>query len=163
MPVATVQAVGDSYLQANGKRYVTETFSLTYGEPLIHTYLAPGQWGQAEWDSAAAARVPKVNERLARTEYEELLADDAPASVALHHQTATEFIDRARAQYRNTRGLGCARIAWWLGERILSGQITQAQLRAAFGMDSAQWATFRDTKLLPLRDAYAASREAEGE
>lgn len=163
MPVSSVQAIGDGYLQANGKRYVTETFTLTHGDPIKHLYLAPGAWGQAEWDAKANDRIVRINDRLAEQEFDELLADDAPASIALNHQTGAEFAERLREKYRQSSKEQCARIAWWIAERILQGQLTALQVRTAFGMDATQWATFRDNKLTPLHDAWAAALAAQGE
>ena len=81
----------------------------------------------------------------------------------LKHQTAAEFVARLREKYRNSSKDECARLAYWLYERYAAGDVTQAQIRTAFGLDTtAKWTAFRD-KVLALRDHWAAILAARGE
>ena len=83
-------------------------------------------------------------------------------ALVLKHQTAAQFVARLRERYRNSSREECARLAAWLYDRFAAGDITQAQIRTAFGLDTtAKWTAFRD-KILALRDHWLAIQSAQG-
>mgnify|MGYP006921302567 CR=1 FL=1 len=84
-------------------------------------------------------------------------------ALQLNHQTAAEFVARFREAYRNSDRERCAKLAHWLYTRYAAGDLTAAQIRNAFGLDTTKkWDTFR-AKVMALRDAYEAVQNARGE
>ena len=80
----------------------------------------------------------------------------------LQHQTPAQFVARFRARYRNSSNSECARLASWLTDRVQAGDLTRAQVQAAFGLSDAQWDTLR-TKLAALKSNWVAVQAARGE
>ena len=81
----------------------------------------------------------------------------------LSHQTAAQFAARLRERWRSSTREECARIAWWVIERLNAGDVTDTQLRNAFGLTVQQWNNLKTAKLIPMHDAWAAVRAAVGE
>ena len=74
----------------------------------------------------------------------------------LKHQTAAQFVDRLKTRFRAAEKYERARLATWLYNRFTAGDITQAQIRTAFELDTtAKWTAFRD-RLIALREHYLA-------
>lgn len=84
-------------------------------------------------------------------------------AINLKHQTAAQFAARLRERWKGSTREECARIAWWILERIAAGDFTETQVRNAFGLTVTQWNTLKTNKITPLRDAWAAVRAARGE
>ena len=82
--------------------------------------------------------------------------------IELHHQTGAEFAVRLRERWSRSDKADCARIAWWLIERINAGDLTDQQLRNAFGVTQQQWSNFKTSTLEPLHSAWALIRETVG-
>lgn len=80
----------------------------------------------------------------------------------LKHQTAAQFAARFRAQWKGSTREQCCRMAYWLIERINAGDFTDAQVRNAFGLTSAQYTTLK-SKMTAMHDHWAAVRAAVGE
>ena len=80
----------------------------------------------------------------------------------LKHQTPAQFVARFRSAYRAAEKDKAAKMAAWLYDRVQAGDITQAQIRAAFGFTAAQFTAFQ-TRILALRDHYLALQQAAGE
>lgn len=80
----------------------------------------------------------------------------------LRHQTPAQFAARLREHYRAASKTDAARIATWIMDRIDAGDLTVAQVRAAFGMTAGQWTTLQ-SKLTALRTNYLAVQAALGE
>ena len=83
-------------------------------------------------------------------------------ALILKHQTKAELIARFREAYRLADKDRLARMAKWLLARVTGGDLTQLQVRNAFGLDATQWDVLK-TKMLALIDNYDAVQEAEGE
>lgn len=83
-------------------------------------------------------------------------------ALTLRHQTAAQFAARLRERFRDAQREECARIAHWIMRRIVVGDVTENQVRNAFGLTVQQWNTLKTNKLEPLRDAWAAIKEAQG-
>ena len=84
-------------------------------------------------------------------------------AITLHHQTAAQFATRLRERFRGAEREECARIAHWIMRRIAVGDVTENQVRNAFGLTVPQWTTIKANKLQPLADAWAAIKAARGE
>ena len=80
----------------------------------------------------------------------------------LRFQTATQFAARLRERYRSASREEAARIATWILNRIDAGDLTDAQVRAAFGLTVTQYNALK-TRMGNLRTAYQAMQAAAGE
>ena len=70
MPVSSSTFSVEPVVQKDGRQWVTETHTLTAGEPFVIQYLAePG----TDYAAAMSARVPSLNIALAELEAERLL------------------------------------------------------------------------------------------
>ena len=77
-------------------------------------------------------------------------------ALELKHQTAAQFVDRLKARFKAASKYERAKIAAWIYARFVAGDITQTQIRNAFGLDTtAKWTAFRD-RLLALKEHYDA-------
>ena len=83
-------------------------------------------------------------------------------ALLLKHQTVEAFVARVRAAYRDASSERLVAIARFIVSRVQAGDITVAQVRAAFGLTSAQWTTLR-TKMENLIAADNAVKSAVGE
>lgn len=80
----------------------------------------------------------------------------------LQFQTTAQFAARLRERYRSASREEAARIATWILNRIDAGDITDAQVRNAFGLTVTQYANLK-TRMTNLRTAYQAVQAAAGE
>ena len=147
------------HAQVDGRRYVREVHTDHLGVEHAVEYL----WdGVTDRDAIMTARAQRIAEALAAAEYADRVAFDG-WSGPLQHQTAANFADKLRAEYRiSTRERVCY-LAWWLLRRINEGTFTDAQVRNAFGMTTQQYTTFKTNKLIPMHDHWTAVLVAEGE
>jgi len=83
-------------------------------------------------------------------------------ALLLKHQTAEAFVTRLRAAYRDADNGRLVQIARFIIARIQAGDITDAQCRAAFGLNSSQWNTLK-TKMQNLITADNIVNSAVGE
>ena len=83
-------------------------------------------------------------------------------ALILKHQSTEAFIARVRAAYRNGSPDLVVRIARFIVARIQAGDITDAQCRTAFGLNTTQWNNLK-TKMANLITADNAVRSATGE
>jgi len=66
----------DAHTQADGRRYVTESFVDDAGGQHSRMYLAPAAWGDAEYAAHLAASAERIDAQLAEAEFEQLLGED---------------------------------------------------------------------------------------
>jgi hypothetical protein len=83
-------------------------------------------------------------------------------ALLLKHQTAEAFVSRVRAAYRDGDPERLVKIARFIIARIQAGDITDAQVRNAFGLNTSQWNTLK-TKMQNLITADNAVKSAVGE
>jgi hypothetical protein len=83
-------------------------------------------------------------------------------ALLLKHQTAEQFVARLRAAYRDGQRERLVQIARFIIARIQAGDITDAQCRTAFGLNTTQWNTLK-TKMQNLITAANAVESANGE
>lgn len=83
-------------------------------------------------------------------------------ALRLRYQTAAQFAARLRARYREATREEAARIATRILDWIDAGDITDAQVRTAFGLTAQQYTALK-TRMTALRDAYRAVQAAAGE
>lgn len=83
-------------------------------------------------------------------------------ALLLKHQTAEQFVARLRAAYRDGERERLVQIARFIISRIQAGDLTDAQCRAAFGLNATQWTNLK-TKMNNLITASNAVNSAVGE
>lgn len=83
-------------------------------------------------------------------------------ALLLKHQTAAQFIARFREAYRNGERDRVIQLARFIISRIQAGDITDAQCRTAFGLNTTQWNTLK-TKMNNWITADNAVKSAMGE
>ncbi|KFB68933.1 hypothetical protein [Candidatus Accumulibacter vicinus] len=86
-------------------------------------------------------------------------------ALTLSQQTAAEFAARFWARVKAAKLVGdqaeYCRLLHWLTEKLVAGDITDAQARnsfnTAFGrtLTAGQWATLRSSRITPAHDRYA--------
>ena len=60
-------------------------------------------------------------------------------ALILKHQSVDAFVARVRAAYRDGNREVLVKIARFIIARIQAGDFTDAQVRAAFGLNTTQW------------------------
>ena len=83
-------------------------------------------------------------------------------ALLLKHQTAGDFIARFREAYRNSDRERLVQLARFVLSRIQAGDITDAQCRAAFGLNTTQWNALK-TKMQTFVTAHNTIQSAQGE
>lgn len=77
-------------------------------------------------------------------------------------QLADAYWSRVQNAYAGGDKLTYARLLWWLEERLVAGDLTDAQARTTFNtafertLTAGQWTTLRTTRIQPAHDRYAA-------
>lgn len=128
------------------------------GETVEYRYLAPANFDAA---AVANARAAEIDAGLVEQEADgNIERDGAPV---LAEQTMAGFLQRFRLRHRVAEGVRLCYLAWWLLRRIAAGHITDAQCRAAFGMTTTAWTTFKTAKLQPRADAWNTILAALGD
>lgn len=79
------------------------------------------------------------------------------------HQTATQAAAAVRERFRSSEGEACCQIAKFIEASIADGSLTEADLRAAWGMNPGKWTTYRNATIKPLADALATVKSARGQ
>ena len=83
-------------------------------------------------------------------------------ALLLKHQTAAQFISRFREAYRNSDRERVIQLARFIISRIQAGDITDTQVRNAFGLNATQWNALK-TKMGNWITAENAVKAAVGE
>jgi hypothetical protein len=150
------------HLQRDGRRYVIERHTDHLGAVHEREYLAPFGQTEPERDALLAQSAIDIAGLLAIAEYLLRVSADGWEG-PLEHQTAAQFADKLRFEYRESMRERVCYLAWWLLRRINEGSFTDAQVRNAFGMTTQQYGTFKTNKLEPFHDHWAAVLTAVGE
>jgi len=83
-------------------------------------------------------------------------------AIILKHQTVEAFVSKVRAAYRDGDPETLVKIARFLIARVQAGDLTEAQIRTAFGINQTQWNALK-TKMQTLINADNAVKSAVGE
>ena len=83
-------------------------------------------------------------------------------ALILKHQTVQELVTRVREAYRNGDPDKLVKIAQFFTSRVQSGDLTEAQIRNAFGMNQTQFNNFK-TKLQSMVSARSTIDSSRGE
>lgn len=82
-------------------------------------------------------------------------------ALILKHQTVESFVAKVRAAYRDGDPDTLVKIARFLIARVQTGDITEAQIRTAFGMNQSQWSSLK-SEMQALINADNAVKSAVG-
>lgn len=156
--VSSVYTLGP--VEIDGRRLVVETHTDNTGAKIFAQYLAsPG----VNYLAVAAARAALIDERLKQEEALRVFATDAKP--VLVYQTAAEVATRfwaaVAAAYLLDK-VGFEALLWWLTNRLVAGDITDAQALATFNaffgrsLTAAQWTSLRTSRITPAHDRYQA-------
>jgi len=156
----------DDHTQADGSIWVTEIHVDDHGRTHKFPYLAPASWGPAEYTAKMNARVPSILERMKDSEFKAILQGEWPLPPV--YQTGAELAERFwRAVKRNYLSNEKNRqtfLFWWLEERLLAGDFTDAAARNSFNsyfnktLNSSQWTNLRNTRIKPAHDRWVAEQ-----
>ncbi len=83
-------------------------------------------------------------------------------ALALIHQTKAQLRNRLRRRYRAALGADVGRVANRILALIEDGTFTDAQIKAEFGKDDAQYVIFK-ARLIRQRDEWLAVQSAAGD
>lgn len=83
-------------------------------------------------------------------------------AIIVKHQTVEAFVARVRAAYREGNPETLVKIARFLIARVQAGDVTESQIKTAFGLNQTQWNTLK-TKMQNLITADNAVKSAVGE
>lgn len=83
-------------------------------------------------------------------------------ALLLKHQTGAQFVARFREAYRNSDRDRCIQLAKFVISRIQAGDLTDAQVRSAFGLNTTQWNSLK-TKMNGWITAQNNVQSAVGE
>jgi len=83
-------------------------------------------------------------------------------ALTLQHQTLAQFAARLRQRYKTAGREEAARIAKFVLDHIEAGDVTDLQVRNAFGLTAGQWTTLK-AKMTSMRTNYEAVQTAMGE
>lgn len=159
MAITSSRTTPDGHTQPGGGRYHVEVHEDDEGRkygPFV--FLLP-EGGDAT--AAMNARALTIAAAMAEWEYRDRIK--RVAALNLKWNTATQFADRMREDYRNLNKERLCALAWWVIEMITAGHVTDAQVRNAFGMTVNAYNTFKSNKLVPAHDHWSAVIVAEGE
>lgn len=135
------------HAQADGRRQVIERI-VEYGPVAVMDYAA-----------VMAARAVAMDAALADAEVDECLATN---TVRSQYQTGAQFAARLRSRYAVATDEAAAKIATWILDRITAGQLTDLQVRTAFGLTTTQYNAMK-TRMTNLRTNWLAVQAATGE
>lgn len=80
----------------------------------------------------------------------------------LKHQSTSQFVTRLREAYRNADPERVISLANFIILKVQSGDLTEAELRTAFGKSTSQWTAFKN-RMNALINARNTVRSAVGE
>lgn len=151
------QIIPDAHVQVDSRRYVLEIHSDAQGEVWRSSYLGRDT---DDRNVIAIARATQLGKDLANIEVDNAISSDSAPT--MRFQTGAEFLGRVREFYRNEQSERLVHIARWLRRRIAAGDVTENQVRNAFGFSMPQWDAFK-TKMQARDDALRLIEEARGE
>jgi len=145
------------HAQKDDRRYVLEVHSDAQGEFTRLEYLAEQN---ADFNAIAAARNTDLLTQFANQELVDAIENDVMS--VLRFQATAEFVQRLREAFRTRNREILCRLARWILNRINAGDLTDTQVRNAFGLTNPQYNTLK-TKMTALRDALTSVENAVGE
>jgi hypothetical protein len=115
----------------------------------------------AEADAAGTQMAVSKNLAAAEEEFEAVVGSPYTA-LNLQWQTAAELAARFRARYRDATGIDAAKLAYWLIERVIANDLSDAQMEDAFGLTATEYNSVA-ARMSALHDSWANVLGAQGE
>jgi len=143
--------------QADGSAWVIEEHVDEAGEAHRRQYKAAAG---VNHNAVLTARATRLDEILRRNEMRRILSEERPPVFKLLN--GAQLLARLRELYRDGKAEQVARVATWLMNRLDAGDVTDLQLRTAFGLTVTQWNTLK-AKMQALRADWQAVEQAAGE
>jgi hypothetical protein len=125
------------HLQRDGRRYVTETHSDSFGDYSNITYLSPPNTDITDFNRIATSREPDLIRQNANNEARDDV--DSRKRPTARFQTVAEELLQIRERYLKSKGEETCKIARWIVDRLDDGSVTVVQMRTAFNVTPAQW------------------------
>lgn len=148
--------------QVDGRHYIAEKHTDNVGLVYVYEYLGDATQTDVDRTNIMNARATDLASALAIQEYlNRVSVDGWPGPLV--YQTAAQFANKLRFEYRNSSQQRVAYLAYWLLNRINDGTFTDLQVQNAFGMTAVQYSTFKTNQLIPLHDHWAAVLAAVGQ
>ena len=145
------------HAQKDGRKFVLEVYSDAQGEFARLEYLAEPT---ADFNTIAAAREPVLLESSARSELDQAIAEDVMPALRFFDLSA--LVARVRELFRNGEAERLCEIARWILARINAGDLTDLQVRNAFGLTAGQYNALKN-RITTLATALNTVRGARGE
>ena len=143
--------------QKDGRKFVLEVHSDAQGEFARIEYLAdPG----ADFNAIASAREIVLLEASAQSTLDQAIAEDGMP--ALRFFDLSGLVARVRELFRNGEAERLCEIARWILNRTNAGDLTDLQVRNAFGLTAGQYNALK-TRITTLATALDTVRGARGE
>ena len=146
----SVQIIPESHTQADGRRWVVEIHSDAQGEVARIEYKGRDT---DDRNAIASARSTILLSELAIQELKNAIANDVKP--AMRYATAQQFANYLAEIYPTLTGEQQAHLSWWINNRLVAGDVTDAQMQNLFGLTAGQWAT-RKAKIQTLAAQYEA-------
>jgi hypothetical protein len=143
--------------QKDGRRYVLEVHTDAQGEFARLEYLADPD---ADFNAIAAAREPVLLESSAQSQLDQAIAEDSMPPLRFFDLDG--LIARMRELFRNNERERLCEIARWILNRINAGDLTDTQVRTAFGLTAGQYNALKN-RITALATALDTVRGARGE
>lgn len=155
----TNSTILEDRVQLDGRRHVRERHTDHLGTQHHVAYMAESG---ANATTTMTARVAQLESALASSELDEnearATADSGFIAPTFQHCTAGQMRARIRELFRTGRSWRVCRIAWYIQQLGL----TDAQLKAMFGVNDAQLVTLK-AKLASLETKYNDVQTQQGE
>jgi hypothetical protein len=145
------------HAQKDGRKYVLEVHSDAQGEFTRVEYLAEPD---ADFNAIALAREPVLLESMAQSDLDQAIADEVMPR--LRFFDVNGLVARIRELFRNNERERLCEIAHWILERINAGDLTDLQVREAFGLTPGQYNALK-SRISALAAALDTVRGAKGE
>ena len=145
------------HAQKDGRKFVLEVHSDAQGEFARIEYLAEDG---VDYNAIATARNVMLLASAAEQEFQTAIDDDIMP--VLRFQNASALATRMREAFRNRNREPLVQLARWIVNRITAGDMTDTQVRNAFGLTAPQYNVLKN-RMTTLRDALNAVEGAAGE
>ena len=146
----TFQIFPDAAAQVDGRRYVVEIHSDGIGEVARIQYLGRDT---DDRNAIATERASRLLSDLAKQELIDAIQNNVKPG--MRFATAQQFADYLKSIYQELTGEQQAHLCWWINNRLVAGDVTDAQMQNLFGLTTGQWNT-KKTKIQTLAAQYEA-------
>lgn len=151
----TFQVIQDGHTQRDGSRYVKEIHSDAIGIVGEFLYKATAAM---DTNAIATARAVTLQADLARNELIDAIQQNRMPST--RYATAQQMATYLTNTYPTLTGERQAHICWWINNRLVAGDVSDAQMQNVFGLTAGQWSNRKTNHIQPLAAQYEAVQNA---